>query len=96
MSKSITTVYLDSEILSLLKLAKMENENFNKSQVVNTLLRGYFDLQDDDSDLEKKKQDIKDLRKEIDEKVTLLKSKQGALSMELKKQEKEFKEGAEV
>lgn len=96
MSKSITTVYLDSEILSLLKLAKMENENFNKSQVVNTLLRGYFDLQDDDSDLEKKKQDIKDLRKEIDEKVTLLKSKQGALSMELKKQEKEFNKGAEV
>lgn len=94
MMKTTTSLTIDADLMEMVRVKKIEDSNFNFSNMVNEFLRNYF--KEDIKDLDKRKVNAE--IKEAERRIALLKAQKSAYDAEQEKQkqeeiEKEFGKG---
>lgn len=83
--KTTTSLTIDSDLMEMIRVKKIEDTTFNFSELINDFLRDFF--KEDIKDLDKRK--VAAERVELKRKLALLEAQEKAMEVEVEKQRKE-------
>ncbi len=88
LTKSTTSLTIDSDLKEMVRVRKIEDSTFNFSELINDFLRDYF--KEDIKDLNKRK--LKADKTELKRRIALIEAQEKAIEYEKEKQQQEWVE----